>query len=202
MSVISEQRTMSMKKLSIIVIFAAALLAACGGSTSTVPSSTMPTSTTSTTSIATSTTSTTAPTSETISDLLAFLDSRGFPCSNFVQDDSIGTYDPAGYGKGMNSGACKLEGKTNVKFYTFANPGQKVLAVFGPSISCALGSNGERYDWVDGGLWTMDFDGEKSTSTNDFENIAQSLAQKTKAKAWSVVCGQPTLQGTNPEQTP
>lgn len=192
-----------MKKLSIIVISATALLAACGGSASTTPSSTTPTSTTSTTSIATSTTSTTVPTSGTISDLLAFLDSRGVPCSDFVQDDdTLDTYDPAGYGKGITSGTCKLDGKIKVQLFTYANSGQKVLLSLIASIACAFESKGARYDWVDGGLWSIDFEDEKSTPKNGFQTIAETLALKTKAKSWFAVCGQPTLQGTNPEQTP
>ena len=191
---------MSMKKLSIIVISAIALLAACGGSTSTTPSST---TTTSTSTSSTSTTSTTVPTSGTISDLLAFLASRGVPCSDFVQDDdTLDTYDPAGYGKGITSGTCKLDGKIKVQLFTFANSGQKVLLSLLPSIACAFEAKGARYDWVDGGLWAINFEDEKSTPKNGFQIIAETLALKTKAKSWFAVCGQPTLQGTNPEQTP
>ena len=183
-----------MKKLSIIVISATALLTACGSSTSTTPSSTTPTSSSSTTSIATSTTSTTVPTLETISDLLAFLNSRGVPCSDFVQDDDTNdTYDPAGYGKGIDAGTCKLDGKIKVELFTFANSGQKVLLSLGPSIVCAFEAKGARYDWVDGGLWAISFE-DKSTPKNGFQMIAETLALKTKSKSFFAVCGQPTLR--------
>lgn len=100
---------------------------------------------------------------------MAFLDSRGVPCSDFVQDDdTLDTYDPAGYGKGITSGTCKLDGKIKVQLITFANSGQKVLLDFIPSIACAFEAKGARYDWVDGGLWAINFQDKNLLLKMDF----------------------------------
>jgi hypothetical protein len=107
-------------------------------------------------------------------------------------------YDPAGYAKGITSGECKLENKTEAHLTTYANKGQKITWSLAQSIACQLSGKGKRFDWVDGGLWTMDFAGENSTPANGLQNIAENVALKTGAKAWSVICGKPINSETTP----